>query len=155
MNTNETLITDFYTAFKKKDYSAMQACYHDNASFTDSIFKGLNSLEVKKMWEMLIKNGKDMDLIFKDVWADENSGSASWEATYTFSRTGKRVVNKINASFIIKDDKILKHRDEFNFYSWAKQAFGNTGLLIGWTPYFKRKIKKIAMDNLSKYIAKN
>ncbi|MHA4893608.1 nuclear transport factor 2 family protein [Pedobacter sp. PWIIR3] len=153
MNANENLINKFYTAFKNKDWAMMQTCYADDATFTDAVFNNLNALEVRKMWEMLVKNGKDMELIFKDVWADDDKGGAYWEATYTFSRTGNTVVNKINASFTFKDGKITSHRDAFDFYSWAKQAFGITGLLMGWTPYFKRKIRKVAADNLAKFMA--
>ena len=35
-------------------------------------------------------------------------------------------------------------QDSFDFYKWARQAFGLTGLLIGWTTYFKAKVPECA-----------
>ena len=80
MNDNEKLIHHFYNSFKDKDYKAMQDCYADNATFSDEAFKNLNSAQVKAMWEMLIKRGKDLELRFQNVTANEKTGSAEWIA---------------------------------------------------------------------------
>lgn len=152
--TNLQLINTFYTAFAQKDYATMQQCYADDASFSDEAFVNLNSSQVKAMWEMLCKRGKDMQLQYSDVQATENGGSAKWEATYTLSSTGRKVVNRIQAQFVISDGKIVKHTDNFNFYTWAKQAFGFTGVLLGWTSFFKNKVRKGAMENLNAFMQK-
>ncbi|RZK47727.1 MAG: nuclear transport factor 2 family protein, partial [Pedobacter sp.] len=122
MNANEQLIQHFYTCFQNKDFKGMQACYADNAIFNDAVFKNLNAEQVKAMWEMLITKGKDMRLEFSQIKADEKTGSAHWDAYYTFSSTGNKVVNRIDASFEFENGKIVKHTDDFNFYIWAKQA---------------------------------
>ena len=57
--------------------------------------------------------------------------------------------------FEIKDGKIIKHTDDFDFYKWAKQAFGITGVLVGWTVFFKNKVRVKALEGLKKYIQKN
>lgn len=154
MTANEQLIHNFYTCFQNKDIKGMQACYADHAIFSDAVFKNLNAAHVRAMWEMLITKGKDMRLEFNQVTANENSGSAHWDAYYTFSATGRKVVNKIDAYFEIEDGKIVKHIDDFNFYTWAKQALGVTGLLLGWTGFLKSKIQKTAKENLDKFMAK-
>lgn len=151
---NEQLIHTFYTAFAQKDYATMQQCYADNAVFSDEAFVNLNSEQVKAMWEMLCKRGKDMKLLYSDVVATENGGSAKWEATYTLSSTGRKVVNRIQAQFVIENGKIVKHTDSFNFYTWAKQAFGFTGVLLGGTSFFKNKVRKGAMQNLNAFMKK-
>jgi ketosteroid isomerase-like protein len=152
MNSNEQLIAHFYTAFQQKDYISMQKCYADTAVFNDEVFKNLDAQQVRSMWEMLIKRGKDLHLEFKHVKADDHTGSAEWIATYTFSSTGRKVVNHIYASFVFENGKIVRHTDQFNFYAWAKQALGLKGLLLGWTNFLKNKVQQTAMKNLAVYI---
>lgn len=152
MNPNEKLITRFYTCFQNKDYKGMQDCYADNATFSDPVFSNLDSQQVKAMWEMLLKTGKDLHLEFKNVRADEKTGSAGWVAYYTFSRTGNKVVNRITARFIFENGKIVTHNDDFDFYTWAKQSLGITGLLLGRTPFLKNKIRATAMQNLNAFM---
>ncbi|WEK19153.1 MAG: nuclear transport factor 2 family protein [Candidatus Pedobacter colombiensis] len=154
MSTQEELIHHFYTSFQRKDVQAMQDCYADNASFSDPVFTNLNTLEVRSMWAMLLKNGKDMRLEFKNISTDETGTHAEWDAWYTFSATGNRVHNHICASFIIENGKIIKHTDHFSFYKWAKQALGFTGLLLGWTSFIKNKIRAKARKNLEAFMAR-
>ena len=130
----------------------MQACYTDDATFSDEAFHGLDATQVRAMWEMLIRNGKDLQLEFRDVTADEHTGSAYWEAKYTLSVTGRKVLNKIKASFEFENGKIKKHVDRFDFYAWARQAFGFTGSLLGWTPYFRKKVNSTVMGNLARFM---
>ncbi|RZJ77675.1 MAG: nuclear transport factor 2 family protein [Flavobacterium sp.] len=154
MNANEQLISEFYEAFKNKDFRKMQSFYADNAVFNDAVFKNLNASQVKAMWEMLITKGKDMQLEFSNVSANEKTGTAHWDASYTFSSTGNKVVNRIDATFEFENGKIVKHTDNFNFYTWAKQALGFTGLLLGWTGFLKKKIQTTALANLNQFMSK-
>lgn len=151
-NTNEQIIKTFYEGFKNKNYQVMQNCYTDNATFNDEVFVNLSAKQVRAMWQMLITRGKDLNLEFSNIKADEKSGSAEWIATYTFSTSGKKVTNKIKASFLFENGKIIKHTDQFDFYKWSRQAFGSTGLLLGWTPFFKNKVRKQAAKNLSEFM---
>lgn len=152
MNSNEQLIHHFYTCFKNKDFKGMQDCYADDATFSDAVFKNLNTKQVKAMWQMLIVKGKDLRLEFKDISAADNSAKAHWDAFYTFSATGKKVVNRIDASFEIRDGKIVKHYDNFSFYAWARQALGVTGVLLGWTSFLNKKVSAQAMKNLENFM---
>lgn len=155
MNPHEQLITKFYTCFQNKDYKGMQECYAPNAQFNDAAFVGLNAEQVKSMWEMLIKTGKDMQLSFGNIKGDVSGCDAEWTAVYTFSKTGRKVTNHIKARFEIEDGKIVKHTDSFNFYSWAKQTFGFAGLLIGWTSFFQKKVQSTAKESLDKFMARS
>ena len=154
MTENEILIDRFYSAFKKGDYKTMQSCYADQATFSDAAFQGLDSDQAKAMWEMLCKNGKDFELSYSNVTDQAGGASADWVASYTFSKTGNKVVNRVHADFVIEDGKIVNHMDQFDFYAWAKQAFGITGLLIGWTDFFKTKVRKTAGENLARFMEK-
>lgn len=154
MNANEQLIHHFYTCFKNKDYKGMQQCYAPHAVFNDSVFKSLNAAQVKSMWEMLILKGKDLTINFNHISADEQYGTAHWDADYTFSATGRKVINHIDASFEFENGKIIKHTDHFDFHTWAKQALGLTGFLLGSTSFLQRRITKQAMKNLAQFMAK-
>jgi ketosteroid isomerase-like protein len=155
MSTNEELIHRFYTAFQNKDYTVMQACYADHATFTDEAFVDLDAAEVRAMWEMLCKNGKDFKLTFGNIQSQGNTAGAEWTATYLFSKTGNRVTNNVKANFVIEEGLIVKHRDNFDFYTWSKQAFGFTGLLIGWTSFFKNKVQATAKGSLQTFMQKD
>jgi len=146
-------ITTFYSAFQKLDYKTMATCYHPDATFKDEVFQ-LKGKEIADMWEMLCTRAQSFQLHFSDVESTTEHGSAHWEPKYVFSKTGKHVHNIIDATFTFKDGKILTHHDSFNFYAWAKQAFGFTGVLLGWLPFFRKKVVKIANESLRHYIKK-
>jgi hypothetical protein len=83
--------------------------------------------------------------------ADEQSGTAHWKARYTFTETGRPVVNDIQAKFRFKDGLIVEHRDTFDFYRWARQALGPPGLLLGWTPIVRATVQRKASSMLDKF----
>jgi ketosteroid isomerase-like protein len=155
MNDNEKLINRFYNSFAQRDYKAMQDCYADNATFSDEAFQNLNSAQVKAMWEMLIKRGKDLQIRFQNVTANEKSGSCEWIANYTFSQTGRKVENHIKANFEFENGKIIKHLDQFDFYKWSSQALGLPGKLLGWTSFLKNKVRATAMKSLTDFMNSN
>ena len=152
MNPNEQLITAFYSGFQNKDYNTMQNCYADNAVFNDAVFKNLNAQQVRAMWQMLITKGKDLQLEFSNAQANETTGSAEWVATYTFSQTKRKVTNRIKASFVFEQGKIVKHTDDFDFHKWASQALGPIGMLLGWTGFLRKKVQAGAMKNLAAFM---
>ena len=55
------------------------------------------------------------------------------DANYTFSATGRKVVNRIDAVFEVRDGKFVAHYDSFSFHKWAAQALGGVGSALGWT----------------------
>ncbi|MFT5569436.1 MAG: limonene-1,2-epoxide hydrolase, partial [Cyclobacteriaceae bacterium] len=120
----QTLITDFYTAFKNMDAEAMVSCYDDNVVFEDPAFGILLGERAKNMWRMLItsQKGKEFIITFQEVKESDAKASATWEAKYTFSKTSRKVHNIITAQFEIADGKIIKHSDHFDLHRWAGQA---------------------------------
>ncbi len=154
MTPNEALIHQFYTAFQQKDVKTMQNSYDDQAIFNDAVFINLDAQQVRAMWQMLLSRSEDMKMSFGKVKEDGDKVTAYWEAHYTFTATGKKVVNKIDAEFEIKDGKIIRHTDTFNFHKWARQAFGSGGLLLGWTNVFKEKVRQTAKKKLDDYMLK-
>ncbi|MDN3673552.1 nuclear transport factor 2 family protein [Flavobacterium branchiarum] len=155
MNANESTISKFYTAFANADAVKMSECYHPKIQFRDPAFGLLIEDQVFKMWEMLLKKSKgNIKIEFSDIKADDFVGSASWIATYNFSKTNRNVVNHVFAEFQFQDGLIIKHTDTFDVWKWSKQAFGITGYLLGWTGFFQKKIQQQALLSLQKYQSK-
>ena len=153
MNNNKQTIERFYTAFQQLDYNAMQQCYSDDIIFSDPVFLLLKGEEVRAMWEMLCKNARNFSLSFSDIeLIDEEYATCGWTASYTFSKTGKKVVNNVKAFMKLKDGKIIEHSDGFRLSSWAAQALGWKGVLFGWTGFMKRGIQKNARKNLAYFM---
>lgn len=155
MHQHQQLIETFYSAFAKKDFKTMAACYHSEVEFEDPAFGKLRGIEPSKMWEMLLTRSKDLDLVFSNVMATEQRGSADWVATYTFTRTGNKVVNSIHAVFEFKDGKIVKHTDSFDLSKWFVSAFGWKGYLFSALPFLKSKFKQQAKQTLMNFISKS
>ncbi len=151
MNQNEKLIETFYNALKKKDSETMVQCYHEKIVFSDPVFEDLKGEKAGRMWTMLCSQAKDLELEFKDIYANENEGSAHWEATYTFSKTGKKVHNLIEAAFKFEDGKIVRHEDSFDLRQWCSMALGPVGTMFGWTSVLQNKVRKTAMSGLDRY----
>ena len=153
MSGNKQIIEKFYSAFQQLDYKVMQSCYSDDVVFSDPVFLLLKGNEVKAMWEMLCKNARDFSLSFSDIeLIDHEYATCSWTASYTFSRTGRKVVNHIKAFMRLKDGKIIEHSDGFRLSAWAAQALGWKGVLFGWTGFMRRGIQKNARRNLAYFI---
>lgn len=143
------LIHTFYEAFGKGDADTMAGCYHPDVQFEDPIFGVLNGEQVMTMWRMLIKRSKGKLAIRIDhVMSQDGKGSCTWTATYVFSKTGRRVVNRIHADFEFKDGKIWRHVDEFSVWRWSRQALGLPGVLLGWTPWMRRKLQAEARKGI-------
>lgn len=147
--SNQELIEHFYTSFSKADVEGMLSCYANDIEFEDPAFGKLQGEQVKNMWRMLVKPG--LQLTFSKVWADDRNGGAHWDAAYTFSKTGRKVLNRIDASFEFKNGKIKKHTDHFDMWKWSKQALGLPGLLLGWSPFLKNKVRGQALHQLQKF----
>lgn len=151
MHPNARLIQRFYQAFQQLDAETMASCYHPDIHFSDPAFPDLHGAEAGDMWRMLASRAQDFSLTFSDVSADDDHGEANWVATYTFSATGRTVVNRIHARFDFRDGRIVRHVDCFDLWRWARQALGFKGLLLGWTPLVRNAIRKQAGKGLALY----
>lgn len=158
MQANALTITKFYTAFARLEGDGMGQCYADGVAFEDEVFTLQGKTQTMGMWRMLIETtrAKGMDawrLEFSDVAADASTGRAHWDAHYRFSTTGRMVLNRIDAQFTFdKHGLIISHRDCFNFWSWSSQALGAPGLMLGWSPFLRDKVRRQAAGNLQKFL---
>ena len=153
MPSNEDIINRFYSAFQQLDYKAMNSCYADEIIFSDPVFMILKGDEVRAMWEMLCKNARDFSLSYSTIeLLDEEYATCKWVATYTFSKTGRKVVNNIKAYMRLQNGKIIEHSDAFRLSTWIAQAFGLPGTLFGWTGFMKKRVQLAAKKNLMQFM---
>ena len=153
MDKNEAVITRFYSAFQQLDYKTMNDCYSGDIVFFDPVFNLLRGHQVNAMWEMLCKNAKNFELVFNNiVKLDDEYYTCEWIASYTFSKTGKRVINKAKAFMRFADGKIIEHSDGFSIHKWSMQALGFSGWLFGWNRFYQQAISKKAIRQLHQYM---
>ena len=107
---NTAVIERFYEAFQRRDAETMAACYAADVIFSDPVFGELHGDAARDMWRMLLSRAQEFSLTFSDVSADDHGGHAHWIASYLFSQTGRRVVNRIEAQFVLRDGLIVEHR---------------------------------------------
>ena len=149
-----TVVDRFYEAFARRDAVSMAAYYHPAATFEDPAFGSLDRAATCAMWAMLLGRAPDLAVSHQILGESGAVVRARWEARYTFTRTGRQVVNRILATFTFEDGLIRTHQDRFSFWAWARQAFGPAGLLLGWTPWFHAKVRAEALGGLAAYRAK-
>ncbi|MBI5840009.1 MAG: nuclear transport factor 2 family protein [Chloroflexi bacterium] len=152
MHPNEQVIRKFYEAFHSRDAAGMNACYHPNVVFTDPAFGRLEGRQAFAMWAMLCSRAKDLQVTAGDIRADENTGSAYWEAKYSFGPKRRPVHNVVSANFVFRDGKIIEHTDSFSMWKWSGMAIGLIGILFGWTSFLKSAIQKSANRQLNDYM---
>src|SRR3954463_1162109 len=151
MSQNTELIERFYGAFAQGDGEAMAACYAPDVHFSDPVFPDLRGARAGRMWQMLTSAPGDVRIELLEHDADDERGSAHWKAHYTFTQTGRPVVNDIHASFRFAEGLISEHHDDFSFHRWSRQALGPSGLLIGWTPMLRNAVRRKAGARLEAF----
>jgi ketosteroid isomerase-like protein len=149
------LIERFYSSFARRDGDEMAASYAPDATFSDPVFVDLRGEEPGAMWRMLTSQADDLRIELLEHEAGGDRGSARWRAHYTFSQTGRTVVNDVRARFrFASDGRIAEHVDEFSFHRWASQALGPPGMLLGWTPILRRSVRTRARGSLDRFMGR-
>lgn len=136
----------FYAALARRDWEAMGALYHADARFSDPVFPDLDAAGVRSLWRMLLSSGTDLRVTYRV--RDERT--CAWEAVYTFRTTGRPVHNRIVSRFTFRDGLILRQRDHFHFWRWARQALGPVGLWLGWNPLLRHRVRTTAATALAR-----
>jgi ketosteroid isomerase-like protein len=150
-NQNTDLIERFYRAFQNLDAEAMAACYAPDIRFQDPAFGPLHGREAGDMWRMLLGRAGDFSLSFDGIESLGQSASAHAVARYTYSATGRFVVNDIRTRFAIRDGLIAEQTDSFDLWRWSRQALGVKGWLFGWSSSAQDSIRTRARRALKDY----
>lgn len=147
------IIQELYAALDRHDGEAMAALYAPDGRFRDPAFGELTGEEAGDMWRMLTRPPSNVSVELRSHEASGGTGTANWVATYTFSRTGRPVVNDVQARFVFRDGLIAEHDDDFSFFTWSRQALGAPGLLLGWTPLLPKAFQKKTRAMLAEFRA--
>ena len=147
------VISEFYDAFARRDHEAMAAMYLPDATFSDPAFGHLAGPEVTAMWRMLTRAATDLEVSVRDVTARGDRAAATWEARYTFTETGRRVHNVVEAHMTLEEGRIRRHDDHFDLWRWSRQALGPMGLLLGWSPVVRVAVRRRARRRLDAFMA--
>jgi ketosteroid isomerase-like protein len=150
---NAAVVEGFYAALGRRDAEAMIRCYAPDATFRDPVFGRLDHDAAAAMWRMLCERGRDLEVRASDVVADGDRVRAHWSATYSYSATGRMVRNEIDATFVVRDGRIVTHEDRFSVPRWARQALGPEGSVLG-LPGFRLLIRRRAAAALARYRAR-
>ena len=151
MHPHEALVREFYARFAARDPEGMARCYHAEIFFSDPVFPSLRGAEAGDMWRMLLARAADLAVTLDEASGDAGGAEARWTARYTFTRTGRPVVNRVRGLFAFRDGLIVRHHDSFPFWRWASQALGPAGAALGWTPMIRWKVRKDAARALEKF----
>jgi ketosteroid isomerase-like protein len=150
---NADAIERFYRAFDARDAAAMNELYAPEATFSDPAFGRLDSDQVRAMWTMLTGQATDLSVVASDVRADDATGSAHWRAEYTFTATGRRVVNEIDATFRFDPQgRVTEHHDRFSLWRWSRQALGPAALVMGSNPVGQALVRRRARARLDAFM---
>ena len=151
---NEQTIRRLYDALGRHDGEAMAACYARDARFSDPVFPELHGDQPGDMWRMLTARATDLAVEVPEAKADDEAGAARWIATYTFGATGRKVTNRVRSDFRFDDHGlIIEQHDDFPFWTWSRQALGLPGLVLGWSPMLRSKVRANAAAELGRFRA--
>jgi len=151
---NEQTIRRLYDALGRHDGEAMAACYARDATFSDPVFPELHGDQPGDMWRMLTARATDLAVEVPEAKADDEAGAARWIATYTFGATGRKVTNRVRSDFRFDDHGlIIEQHDDFPFWTWSRQALGLPGLVLGWSPMLRSKVRANAAAELGRFRA--
>ncbi len=153
VHPHETLLREFYAGFAARDAERMARCYHPDVAFSDPVFPMLRGEEAGDMWRMLLSRAHDLEATLEEAQADAEGGVARCTARYTFTRTGRPVVNQIRGMFAFREGLIVRHYDSFPFWRWASQALGPMGAALGWLPPLRWKVRKDGARAFASYRA--
>ena len=133
----------------------MAAAYHPDATFSDPVFPRSRPRRHRgDVGDALRARDRPHDRTLGDLRRRRERAAPTGIATYTYTATKRRVVNRIDATFAFRDGLILRHDDRFSLYRWMRQAFGLNGVLAGWLPPVQRAVRAQAAKALAAYRAK-
>lgn len=162
MHKNEQTLHRFFGALAFGDYITMQECLHPQVEFKDIGFD-LRGKKVQAMWHMLCAREGGIRLMYRDVLANDRTGTAYWECDYEFRReptsSARHVHNKIHSEFHFEDGFIRVQYDTCDFETWADQALGIIspimevfGTLTGHQDMLERKVRESAQHRIEEFI---
>jgi hypothetical protein len=121
MHPNARLVETLYASLRDDQPNAAAACYASDAHFEDIAFRLDGRERILQMWRLVC--GREVEVTFDSVVADDRRGRGHWVASYTVTENGRPVVNDITSKFAFRDGLIVNHLDRCDAMAWAAQAY--------------------------------
>ena len=148
-SASASVVDRLFEALRRADASVIDACYHPQISYSDSVFEDLRGARVALRWRMLLQQADGFSLEHGLVFADERKAQVQWTADYRLR--GKRIRVPILSTLAIWDDLIVRQVDEYNFWQYSRQAQGIPGLLLGGLEPFQKIVRRRARRDLERF----
>ena len=149
MTATEQTVRALFSSLDKGDFRTAGDCYQPDARFHDIAFDLEGKDKIAAMWRLVCS--RNVKVSYRDIRADQQSGTAHWESLYRFSRTNRLVHHKIDSTFLFRDGKISLHLDRSSRWAWAHQALGfPRGLLVTMLPFL---LRNAARKELEEFVA--
>ncbi len=127
---NAAILTRAYAALQRCDAAELGGCYADDATFEDPVFGRLDAAGTRKMWSTLLRSGT-LRMTFT-VEPTDDGGTVQWIADYVLN--GRPVHNAITSAVVLRDGKIARQHDTFDFPKWVSQAVGGGVAVMARSP---------------------
>ena len=141
MDFNHQLITDFFEAFKNKDFEKMNKCYFEEVQYFDPMFHFLNGKYVMLMWKHRYQHAENFSLNWHSI---EHLGSGYYTVKYeiSYEYVNKKSIHlSVKSHIRIQNFLISEHSDAFSMHQFLKCANGFIGELLGWNRFYQNKKK--------------
>lgn len=155
--TNREVVSMFYTAYQRHDYSGMHAYLDPRVEFGDLAFESITGAEVRAMWRWFCEpteTRKDPVQVpgFEVLRTEGDRVYAEYWVRYS-PVAGKVVNYVIRSEFTVRDGKIVRQIDEpvISNLEFARMATGFPACLLALTPAFKPAIRKKMRTKLEKF----
>jgi len=155
--SNQEVAAAFLSCYKKHDYAGMQRYLDPNVTFHDMAFDNIRGPDVNAMWHWFcVPHPPRKEPVevpsFEILGEQAGVVSARYRVQYLYG--GKRPVDYvIQASFTVRDGKIVKHRDvsSISQFAFARMALGYPICLLAPTPLFGWLVRSEAGKKLQQF----
>ena len=155
--SNKELAETFLSCYQKHDYAGMQRCLDSEVVFHDMAFDNIKGPDVNAMWHWFCvpcpPRKEPVEVPSYEILGDQGGVvSARYRVRYLYG--GKRLVDYvIQSKFILKNGKIVNHRDESTIapFAFARMAFGYPICFLALTPVFQLVVRAAAGKKLKQF----
>ncbi|MFA5899664.1 MAG: nuclear transport factor 2 family protein [Hyphomicrobium sp.] len=139
--TSVRLVTEgLFLALRRRDATGVAACYDQDAVFSSPIIGDVRGADVEALWRAIFAATCDSTLSFTIVDLGLTSARVEGIAKYSLLASGRSVTSRFNSALHIRDLRVMQHDDNFDAWAWASMALGPTGLLLGWSKAWRRRM---------------
>lgn len=134
------LLARFFGALAARDAARLAGCYHPLATYSSPLFPDLRGALPALMWRLALDRAPDLRIDWDVAFADPRKAQVKWTARWRQGTTERRLA--VASTLSIWDGRIVRHVDEFRFPSFAAQALGVRGRLLGWNAAWRRRLQR-------------